>query len=142
MYGRIHKEVKIAQADLLDPETAPSEINRVLAACQRELRPVYIQLPTDIVTQPVAARLLNTPIDVLASASDQEAEDAATETILQHLYEAQRPVFLIDGGVQRRGVRVIRLSMSSSTLTIHLDPSAGSGIGTQSRHSSLRPPNG
>lgn len=99
------KEITIAQADLLDPATAPAEIDRVLRACYVESRPVYIQLPTDMVEQPVPARLLDTPIDVTSHASDKEAEDFATQVVLDRLYEAKRPVFLIDGAVQRRRVR-------------------------------------
>lgn len=98
------KEITIAQADLLDPATAPAEIDRVLRACYVESRPVYIQLPTDMVEQPVPARLLETPIDVSSHASDKDAEDFATRIVLDRLYEAKHPVFLIDGAVQRRRV--------------------------------------
>lgn len=100
----MHKEITIAQANLLDPETAPAEIDRTLRTCYVESRPVYIQLPTDMVEQPVPARLLETPIDVTSRPSDKEAEDFAVQIILDRLYEAKRPVFLIDGAVQRRHV--------------------------------------
>lgn len=104
VFTRIHKEVTIAQANLLDAETAPSEIDRVLRTCFVESRPVYIQLPTDMVEQPVPARLLDTLIDVSSRRSNKDAEDFATQVILDRLYKAKRPIFLIDGAVQRRRV--------------------------------------
>ncbi|KAK4496659.1 hypothetical protein PRZ48_012641 [Zasmidium cellare] len=105
VFARMYKEITIAQADLLDPATAPAEIDRVLRTCYVESRPVYIQLPTDMVEQPVPAHLLDTPIDVASHVSDKEAEDFATGIVLDRLYEAEHPVFLIDGAVQRRGIR-------------------------------------
>lgn len=104
VFARMYKEVTIAQANLLDPATAPGEIDRVLRACYVESRPVYIQVPTDMVEQRVPAQLLDTPIDVTSHASDKDAEDFATQVVLERLYEAKRPVFLIDGAVQRRQV--------------------------------------
>lgn len=98
------KEITIAQANLLDTATAPAEIDRVLRACYIESRPVYIQLPTDMVEQSVPAHLLDTPIDVTSHASDKDAENFATQVVLDRLYEAKHPVFLIDGAVQRRRV--------------------------------------
>ncbi|PVH84050.1 pyruvate decarboxylase [Cadophora sp. DSE1049] len=90
-FARIHKEITIAQADLVDVEKAPAEIDRVLRACYVESRPVYIQLPTDMVTKTVDASLLETPIDLSPSPAVQ-------------LYAAQRPVVLVNGGVQKRRI--------------------------------------
>lgn len=107
VFARIHKEITIAQTDLLDPATAPAEIDRVLATCYKDSQPVYIQLPTDMVDKQVDASLLNTPIDTRPRASNKGAEDLALQIVLDKLYSAKRPVFLVDGAAQRRRVSSI-----------------------------------
>ena len=55
-FARMAAEVTVAQADLR-PETAPAEIDRVLAAAIRASRPVYVTVPADVAsaTAPVPA---------------------------------------------------------------------------------------
>ncbi|HQU90150.1 MAG TPA: thiamine pyrophosphate-binding protein, partial [Denitromonas sp.] len=48
----IYQEITCDQARLTDARTAPAEIARVLASCLRESRPVYIELPRDMVAEP------------------------------------------------------------------------------------------
>lgn len=104
VYSRIYSNVTIAQADLNDPKAAPMEIDRVLKACFVESRPVYITLPTDMVTLEVDAKLLDTSIDVDFHRSDQSAEDMALKIILDRLYGAVKPALLVDGATERRRV--------------------------------------
>lgn len=106
VFARIHREITIAQADLLDPATAPAEIDRVLRTCYVDSQPVYIQLPTDMVEERVDAKLLETPIDVSYHPSNPGAEDLAMQIVLEKIYAAKRPVFLVDGAAQRRRVSV------------------------------------
>jgi indolepyruvate decarboxylase len=46
---RVFEELTVASAVLSDPETACREIDRVLAAALRHKRPVYLELPRDMV---------------------------------------------------------------------------------------------
>jgi TPP-dependent 2-oxoacid decarboxylase len=112
VFSRIHSEITIAQADLQDPGTAPAEIDRVLQACYVDSRPVYIQLPTDMVEKPIDGRLLDIPIDVAPHQSDPGAEDMAVQIILRKLYEAKSPAILVDGAAPRR-----RVSMNTGIAT-------------------------
>ena len=111
MFANIAKEVTIAQANLTDIATAPSEIDRVLQACYVNSRPVYIELPTDMVTQKVNASLLDTPIDIEPPQSDRETEDLAADLILRKLYAANKPALLVDAGAQRHRVCLIGTSV-------------------------------
>ena len=88
----------------MDPATAPAEIDRVLQACYVNSRPVYIQLPADIVTEEVDANLLDSPIVVEPPPSDRQTEELAAELILRKLYAAKRPTLLLDAGAQRHRV--------------------------------------
>ncbi|HED13900.1 MAG TPA: indolepyruvate/phenylpyruvate decarboxylase, partial [Gammaproteobacteria bacterium] len=49
---KIFHEITAAQAILDDAATAPAEIARVLDICQQQSRPVYIELPRDMVNLP------------------------------------------------------------------------------------------
>ncbi|KAI5358021.1 Putative thiamine pyrophosphate enzyme TPP-binding, thiamine pyrophosphate enzyme, central [Septoria linicola] len=104
VFARIYKEITISQTDLLDPATAPSEIDRVLATCYSDSQPVYIQLPTDMVDKPVDTSLLDVPIDTNPHPSNEGAEDIALQVVLDKIYAAERPVFLVDGAAQRRRI--------------------------------------
>ncbi|KAF7196825.1 Pyruvate decarboxylase [Pseudocercospora fuligena] len=104
VFARIHKEITIAQADLIDLATAPAEIDRVLRTCYIDSQPVYLQIPMDMVHEKVDATLLNTAIDVSPHPSSKEAEDLALQIVLEKLYAARKPVFLVDGAAQRRRI--------------------------------------
>lgn len=90
----------------MDPLRAPAEIDRVLRQCYVESRPVYIQLPTDVVVKHVDARLLDSPIDLSTPKSNPGAEDRVVCLILEKIYAASKPIILVDAGAQRHRVRL------------------------------------
>ncbi|KAG9856867.1 pyruvate decarboxylase, partial [Aureobasidium melanogenum] len=104
VFADMSKPISIAQTNLMDPATAPAEIDRVLQACYVNSRPVYIQLPADMVTEEVDAKFLDTPVIVEPPPSDYETEKLAAELILRKLYAAKRPTLLLDAGAQRHRV--------------------------------------
>lgn len=57
-----------------------------------------------MVDQAVDASLLDIPIDTRPRASNSEAEELALQVVLEKIYKARRPVFLVDGAAQRRRV--------------------------------------
>src|SRR5689334_19035426 len=50
---RVYDEVTVASTVLLDEQTAAAEIIRVVDACERAKRPVYIEVPYDMVDRPI-----------------------------------------------------------------------------------------
>jgi indolepyruvate decarboxylase len=48
----VFRMVTAAAAILVDPADAPRQIDEALAACLREQRPVYLEIPMDMVAQP------------------------------------------------------------------------------------------
>ncbi|KAK5109000.1 hypothetical protein LTR62_007634 [Meristemomyces frigidus] len=107
VFADIFSNITVAQADLKDPSTAGAEIDRVLQACWVESKPVYIELPVDIVTETIDASRLDTPIELRKQTSDKEAEDMVLDILLDRLYASKKPVFLVDGAAQRRKVMPI-----------------------------------
>ncbi|HUX26100.1 MAG TPA: indolepyruvate/phenylpyruvate decarboxylase [Burkholderiales bacterium] len=93
---RIFEQITCDQVRLDDAARAPSEIAHVLASCQRNSRPVYIELPRDMVAvdcEPVEA-LPPEKIDV-------EALDACVDEILERLARAEAPVLMAGVEVRR-----------------------------------------
>ena len=103
----VMREVTCAQAVLDDAATAPAEIARVLRAALDRSRPVYIELPRDMVEVEVEA------VEMLpAPTSDADAVMDCAREIVAALEAARRPALLLGVEVRRYGVedRVIALA--------------------------------
>ncbi|MFO1074081.1 MAG: indolepyruvate/phenylpyruvate decarboxylase [Geminicoccaceae bacterium] len=96
---RVYEEITCAQARLDDAERAPAEIARVLAAAIEQSRPVYLELPRDMVGAPCAA----VP-PYRASLGDPDAIAACADEIMGRLGVAMRPVVMVDVEVRRYGL--------------------------------------
>lgn len=93
---RMYEKITVAATQLGSGETAPGEIDRVLSACLYYQQPVYISIPSDVVTMKC-----NRPDAFLFpvhAPSDPDALDEAIREALVMLEKAQRPVVI--GGVE------------------------------------------
>jgi indolepyruvate decarboxylase len=87
----------------ITPANAAIEIDRLLATCLREKRPVYLQLPSDISYLEIDA-----PAGSLTAASpsgDPMQVKRLVELMAQRITEAKRPVLLVDADAHRFGLR-------------------------------------
>ena len=88
---RVYDEVTVASAVLLDEQRAASEIVRCVQACLAQKRPVYIEVPHDMVDREI-------PIPVIAPShveeSDAHALEAALAETLALMRAAKKPVIL------------------------------------------------
>jgi len=76
----IFKQVTVDQALLYDPKTVYGEIHRVLNRCLTEQKPVYIELPRDMVNTPLPPYSPSVPTE---QTSDQEAlAESLKETLM------------------------------------------------------------
>src|SRR3954462_12847720 len=75
---KVFEQLTVASTVLSDPQTALQEIDRVLHACLRYKRPVYIELPRDMVQVPGIAHDRPTEIHETSTAKTLQAalEDA------------------------------------------------------------------
>lgn len=95
----IYREITCDQARLDDARTAPAEIARVLASCLRESRPVYIELPRDMVNAPCEP-----VVPQPARSVDADALVACADEILARLHAAKSPVLMVGVEVRRFGI--------------------------------------
>src|SRR5262249_22746326 len=90
---RVFREVTVAQMVLDDPATAEREIRRVLAACARHKRPVYIEIPRDCALAP-ATRDSGPPSIPATPAHDAATLAEALAEAVDMLNKAERPIIL------------------------------------------------
>lgn len=97
----VFEKFTIAGADITDPLMAFSEIDRVLDAADRFKRPVYIELPRDMVhvVPPIAHGYAGT-----VYRNDEEATDEAIRETVNRLTSAKQPVIL--AGVEMHRFRL------------------------------------
>jgi len=99
---RVFERLTTASAELSDPETAASEIDRVLEAVLRDKRPGYLELPRDMIAVVPAVQRGNRPMasPVVGTGTLDEAQSEAAGMI----NAAERPVILAGVGVERHGL--------------------------------------
>lgn len=88
---RIYDEVTVASTVLLDEQRAASEIVRCVESCLRHKRPVYIEVPHDMVDREIPVTGISPG---LPERSDPHTLEAALEETLSLIRAAEKPVIL------------------------------------------------
>jgi TPP-dependent 2-oxoacid decarboxylase len=109
---RVFEQLTIASTVLSDPQTAFQEIDRVLHAALRYKRPVYIELPRDMVN--VAGIAHHTPRE-FHETSDSIALREAVREAVEMINGAKQPVILADVEVHRFGLQRELLKLVEKT---------------------------
>ncbi|KAF4340729.1 pyruvate decarboxylase [Fusarium beomiforme] len=96
VYREIAEKFTVAQLDLgkTKPEEVPAEIDNVLSKALHHSRPVYIEMPSDVVETDVSSEMLDRPIKARKSDAAEAANTA--QDLLQKLYASKRPLILVD----------------------------------------------
>lgn len=106
---RVYEEVTVATTVLLDEDRAAAEIVRCVEACLRHKRPVYIEVPHDMVDREIPTcpvPNLRPPI------SDPDILAAALEESLSMLKAAKKPVIIAGVELHRFGVTDVVVKMA------------------------------
>src|SRR6184192_1233998 len=99
---KVFEQLTIASAVLSDPQTAFQEIDRVLHAALRFKRPVYLELPRDLVAVPGIPHHKTAEIHERSDRHSLRAALAETEVMINR---ARQPVILADVEVHRFGLQ-------------------------------------
>src|SRR5688572_15578814 len=108
---KVFEQLTIASTVLSDPQTAFQEIDRVLDAALRYKRPVYIELPRDM----VFAEGINHTVKVISEKSDPHSLREALAEAIAMINKAKKPVILADVEIHRCGLQEELLSLAQST---------------------------
>jgi indolepyruvate decarboxylase len=109
---RVFEQITAASTVLSDPQIAFQEIDRVLHAALRYKRPVYIELPRDLVTVPGTP---NYRPPELHERSNPRALKAALAEAREMINEARQPVILADVEVHRFGLQRELVQLAQQT---------------------------
>jgi indolepyruvate decarboxylase len=106
---KVYQEVTEYAAILDDARTAASHIRRALEVATKVKRPVYLEIPRDMVSADID---VPDAVDHIPLPVDDAAVDEAAQEILARLAKAERPVIIVGVEVHRFGLqdRVIALA--------------------------------
>jgi TPP-dependent 2-oxoacid decarboxylase len=98
---KIFDQITVASTILSDPQTAAFEIDRLLSAALRFKRPIYIELPRDLVSTSITGHYGH-PLDIsISEESDTNALKEATAEAIGMINVAKRPVIIAGEEVHR-----------------------------------------
>src|SRR5712671_2307193 len=109
---KVFDQLTIASTVLSDPQTAFQEIDRVLHAALRYKRPVYIELPRDVVFVP---GMLHHKTPRIHERSNGKSLRAALAEAEEMINGARKPVILADVEVHRFGLQDQLLKLVNQT---------------------------
>jgi len=109
---KVFKQLTIASTVLSDAQSAFQEIDRVLHAALRFKRPVYIELPRDMVDVPGNPHHEPRPIHVASNPATLAAALADARAMIN---AARRPVILADVEVHRFDLQKVLLRLAETT---------------------------
>ena len=104
LFAEMYQKVTVAQANLRDAATATAQIDRCIRECVLHSRPVYLELPTNMVKAQVSAAALEIPLDLSIPLNDEGFEDTEVDLILGKMYASKQPFIVVDGCTSRYGV--------------------------------------
>lgn len=95
IFADMNKFVTAAQANLIDVDKAPALVDATLITCVLESRPVYIELPTNLVHAKVPAP--TSPIDLSLPGYDEEHETKIVSSIVESIQKSKKPMIFMGG---------------------------------------------
>ena len=107
---KVYAEVTEFAAILDDPETAASHVVHAIDVASRLKRPVYLEIPRDMVKEPI--EIGSSRPHAIDRGADEGAVEEAAQEILARFGQARRPVIIVGVEVHRFRLReqVIRLA--------------------------------
>ncbi|HXT59733.1 MAG TPA: thiamine pyrophosphate-dependent enzyme [Pirellulales bacterium] len=108
----VFEKICVATAELSDPALAFREIDRVLVACARNKRPVYIEIPRDMVKV-----VPGVPYEFRQAepSSDPEALAEAVGEAVRLINDCRKPVILAGVEIHRYGLQDELLNFAESS---------------------------
>ncbi|MEO8328223.1 MAG: thiamine pyrophosphate-dependent enzyme, partial [Nitrospirota bacterium] len=101
----VFEKITVASVVLDDPHTAEREIDRALKALMQFKRPIYLEIPRDLVLTPVQVASTKPPTKITACQSDPAALKEAVAEVRGILSGSERPVILAGAEIHRFGLQ-------------------------------------
>lgn len=125
-FADMYKMITVAQANLNDPSKATQMIDDTLKECLLQSRPVYIEVPSDMVKAKVLAP--SSPLDLSIPGYDEEFENQVVNALVERIQNSKKPMILVDSFAPTLGIRDTLNELASMTAIPTLTSPAGRGI--------------
>jgi pyruvate decarboxylase len=99
------KQISVDTTVLLDPRTAPAEIDRCLTNMMQQSRPVYIGVPVDMSHLQCDALALQTALPQALSPNDPRLEREVVGKLRKMMEQSKSPIIIVDGFAARNNLR-------------------------------------
>jgi TPP-dependent 2-oxoacid decarboxylase len=109
---QVYEQLTVASTVLDDPLTAQDEIDRVIHAALRYKRPVYIELPRDMVLTPGISHHTHPPV---VERSDPASLREALQEAVAMITAASRPVILACAEIHRFNLQSALVALARQT---------------------------
>ena len=109
---KVFEQLTVASTVINDPQTACREIDRVLNAALRHQRPVYIELPRDMIS--ISVNPYQQPREGMTPSDAQVLQEAMHEAI-DIINAAKKPVIIAGVELHRFGLQDILLRLLENT---------------------------
>ncbi|TIC14825.1 pyruvate decarboxylase [Wallemia mellicola] len=141
-FANIAREITSAQAFLQSPEGAGQEIDRLILHAITNCKPVYLSLPTDLVSVKIPSAPLKKPLPnaheirgrieadstVFANENEkQKAYEAVADEITRLFRDAKNPIVVIDACALRYGVEKESQALIEAGNMVFFDTPMGKG---------------
>lgn len=105
MYHAMVEHISVDSTVLLDPQTAPAEIDRCLTSMMQQSRPVYIGVPVDMSHLECDASALKTPLPRALSPNDPQLEKDVVGKLRKMMEQSKNPIIIVDGFAVRNNLQ-------------------------------------
>ncbi|KAG8670632.1 hypothetical protein FPOAC2_10009 [Fusarium poae] len=104
-FAAMHAHVTAAQVCLTDIMSAAERIDWIIEQAMVYQRPVYLQIPDDVVQLPISTSNFDVRGVISPSPVATEVDTGSIDKILDRIYSAQKPLILVDG--ESRNMNVV-----------------------------------
>lgn len=123
VYSKMSTEISVDVARLNKPAEIADQIDHALRECWIRSRPVYLMLPTDMVSKKIEGARLESPIDLEAPKNDPDREDYVVDVILKYLHAAKHPIVLVDAcAIRHRVLDEVTALIQKTELPVFVTP--------------------
>ncbi|PLB45482.1 pyruvate decarboxylase [Aspergillus steynii IBT 23096] len=104
-FSKMAEHVTVAQTNLVDERTMPEQVDWALKQAVLQSRPVYIEVPDDVVDVLVSAERLESELEVpeALELGGREADELIKQ-VQERIYQAKQPLILVDGECRPLGI--------------------------------------
>ncbi|KIJ17894.1 pyruvate decarboxylase [Paxillus involutus ATCC 200175] len=123
-YTKAAEQVTTSQAMLMNKIHAAAEIDRILTDCITRARPVYLTLPSNMVSEKISARRLKVPLSRAPPVNKPDVEAFVLDEIVKLVGEADKNVIiLVDACVIRHDVQEeVKELLTSTRFPVYAAP--------------------